>query len=155
MMRKTTSTAAFLLAVVLLSGCAPKAPAEEPASSPSPTPSEAAEALPTVSLATTCGLLFGSNVDGPISTATDIVTRFVENPDLSTVTEAELTSTIDSLDTAAKNSDEAVRPYIDAQSDVLEQLLGAMTSGTNSSVDFADYKASGLELLNQCEPYLY
>lgn len=143
-----------MVAIVVLAGCAAKAPVEA-TSTPTPTPSETADALPAVSLDTTCNLLFGSDVDGPVAQAADIVTRFIADSDLSTITEDELAGTIDSLDSAAKNADESLKPYIGAQTDVLQQLLDAMTSNTNSSVDLVDYKASSLELLNQCEPYLY
>lgn len=154
MTRALTGTGALLIAVVLLTGCTAKAPTADSAPSPTPSPSETAATLPAVSLNTTCNQLFGSNVDGPIARSTDIVTRFVAAPDLSTITEDELSSTIESLDAAAKNADPAVQPYIDAQTDVLQQLLNAMANNENSNVDFADYKASGLELVNQCEPYL-
>ena len=155
MKRSAASTGAILAAIVLLSGCTAKAAMDESAPSATPTPTEIAEALPTVSLNTTCNLLFGSDVDGPVAQTADIVTRFIENSDLSTITEEELAGTIDSLDSAAKNSDDALKPYINAQTDVLEQLLDAMTTNTNSSVDLVDYKASSLELLNQCESFLY
>ncbi len=154
MTRALTGTGALLVAVVLLTGCTAKTPTADATPSPTPSATETAAALPAVSLNTTCNQLFGSNVDGPIARATDIVTRFVAAPDLSTITEDELSSTIESLDSAAKNADSAVKPYIDAQTDVLQQLLDAMTNSENSSIDFADYKASGLELVNQCEPYL-
>lgn len=155
MKRSVASAGAILAAVILLSGCAAKAPNGESAPSPSATPTESVEALPAVSLNTTCNLLFGSDVDGPVARTADIVTRFIANSDLSTITEDELAGTIDSLDSAAKNSDDALKPYINAQTDVLQQLLDAMTTNTNSSVDLVDYKASSLELLNQCESFLY
>lgn len=155
MKRSVSGAGAILAAIVLLSGCTAKAPLDESAPSPTSTPTVSSEALPAVSLNTTCNLLFGSDVDGPVAQAADIVTRFIANSDLSTITEDELAGTIDSLDSAAKNADASLKPYIDAQTDVLQQLLDAMTTNTNSSVDLVDYKASSLELLNQCESFLY
>ena len=95
-MRKTVTAIAAAILVLSLSGCAGSAGPESTSKpTPSPTPT-VTTALPAVSLATTCGLLFGSSVDGPAADASDIVTRFVAAPDLSTVTEEELTATIDS-----------------------------------------------------------
>ncbi|TQJ31393.1 hypothetical protein [Microbacterium sp. SLBN-146] len=144
------------VSVLVLSGCAgvdrSAAGARESEDAPSPTATE--EALPTVSLETTCGLLFGSNVDGPVTEAADIITRFVEAPDLSTVTEDELDTTVGSLDGASRNADPTIVPYIEAQSDVLNQLLNALRTGENSNLDLVDFKAASLELLNRCDPYL-
>lgn len=142
-----TTTAAIVL---LLSACSPAVTAEQ-------TPSAAATSaapLPKVSLATSCELLFGSNVDGPIADTQAILTRFTENPDLSTITENELTSTIAGLETVRKNADEAIVPYVEAQIAPLNALLEAKRTGKTTNIDFTDYKSSGIELINQCERYL-
>ena len=155
---KANPYALILAGVMLLSGCAT---AQSDIGRPSPsTPSVTATpkrtTLPPVSLATSCNLLFGQNVDGPLADATDIVTRFVDAPDLSSVTETDLTGTIESLESARKNADPAITPYIDAQVAPLQQMLDAKhgKGSSTGTVHLDDFKASALELLNQCRPYL-
>lgn len=86
--------------------------------------------------------------------AQDIIARFVANPDLSTVSEEEIVAARDAIETAARSANEDLVPYLNAQVAPLDQLLDALKRGVNSTVDFDEYKASGLELINQCEPYL-
>jgi len=133
--------------VLVLAGCS-SSPAE---TSTTPTATPTAEALPAVSIKTTCGLLFGSNVDGPAADGVDIVNRAAA--DLMTVSDSEISTVIAGLRTASKNADVDLVPYINAQTDLLQQLLDAKATGS-ASVDFSDYKAASLELLNQCERFL-
>lgn len=155
-MKRLLVAAACLL---LLAGCASPSAAEvaEPKAKPSTgskaTPS-APPKLPAVSLETTCFFLFGNNVVGPMPDAADIVTRFVANPDLSTVTQAELDETISSLTTASSQAQEEIQPFIDAQVVPLQAMKDALTGKKNSNIDFTAFKASGIELLNNCKPYL-
>lgn len=152
----------FVAAVclLLLSGCAAEASAQsaEPkakatqteSASPTPTPE-----LPAVSLETTCFFLFGNNVSGPMPDTADIVERFVANPDLSTVTEDELETTINSLTTASSQAQASISPFIDAQIVPLQAMADALSGKANSEINFNAFKASGIELINQCKPYLY
>jgi hypothetical protein len=145
--------------VLMLSGCASQSAAEveSPEAMPTvtakPTPSAPAK-LPAVSLETTCFFLFGDDVSGPMPEAADIVTRFVASPDLSTVTETELDETITSLTTASSQAQTVISPFIDAQVVPLQAMKDALAGKANSSINFDAFKASGIELLNQCKPYL-
>ncbi|MHA3724362.1 hypothetical protein ACXR2T_10825 [Leucobacter sp. HY1910] len=158
MLKKMITAAAIAIAATVLAGCSQPAP--EPAPAPEVQPVEEVEeveeveAMPAVSLSTTCRLLFGSNVDGPAPDAIELVNKFVQSPDMSTVSESELGETIDALTTASKSADDSVKPYIEAQSATLQQLLDARTNSENATIDFADFKASGLELLTLCTPHL-
>jgi hypothetical protein len=155
-MKRILATAACLL---LLSGCASQSaiaeakPKPTASATPRATPSVAPK-LPAVSRETTCFFLFGNNVSGPMPDAADIVTRFVANPDLSTVTETELDETISSLTTASSQAQEEIQPFIDAQVVPLQAMKDALTVKKNSNIDFNAFKASGIELLNNCKPYL-
>lgn len=143
--------------LLVLSGCAASPPAEtaEPKAKASAAPTATpTPTLPAVSLQTTCFFLFGNDVSGPMPAAADIVTRFVANPDLSTVTETELDDTISDLTTASAQAQDEIQPFIDAQVVPLQAMKDALTGKENSSVDFTAFKASGIELLNQCRPYL-
>ncbi|MGG7509369.1 hypothetical protein [Plantibacter sp. YIM 135249] len=141
----------ILIAAFLLTGCA--GGQAESASTPSPTPTPTTK-IPAVSLETSCTFLYGRNVDGPLSTTADIIGRFVEAPDGTTITTDELRSTIDSIQSARDRAQPEIQPFIDAQIAPLAQLLDAKTGGGNGTINFEDYKASGIELLNQCKPYL-
>lgn len=156
MIQRALATTAALLLLVPVAACSSGGAAPVEAGELESTPVEEVEevALPPVSLSTTCHLLFGSNVDGPVSDATDIIARFVENPDLSTVTTDELESTISALDGAAKNADPGIKPYINATSQPLQAMLDALQGQENTDINFTDYKAAGLELITQCTPYL-
>jgi hypothetical protein len=82
------------------------------------------------------------------------MTRFVASPDGSTITVAELASTIEELKAANADASSEIQPFIDAQIPPLETLREALSGGGNTSVDFSQWKASGIELINQCKPYL-
>lgn len=152
-MTRRTMMLAPLALVLLLAACAP---AGTPTPSPTPSATPTPEALPAVSTQTTCRLLFGSNVDGPLSDAADLVTRAVESPDLSSaVTVEELETTIESIETARKNASDDLVPYISAQIAPLQEMVDGLKGGGGTlSLDFADFKASALELLNTCERFL-
>lgn len=155
-MRRTAVISVLALALSLVGCSSATLAASSPSPSKTATPlaSPTKEALPAVSLETTCDLIFGSNVDGPMVDAQDIIARFVANPDLSTVSEEEIVAARDAIETAARSANEDLVPYLNAQVAPLDQLLDALKRGVNSTVDFDEYKASGLELINQCEPYL-
>lgn len=152
--QRALAAAAASLLLIPVAACTSSAPEPEASEDQNVEEQVVEESLPAVSLQTTCQLLFGSNVDGPVADAQDIVTRFAANPDLSTVTTEELELTVTSLAAASKNADPAIKPYIDATSKPLQQMLDALTGGVNSDIEFTDYKASGLELITQCTPYL-
>ncbi|WP_354566808.1 hypothetical protein [Glaciihabitans sp. UYNi722] len=86
--------------------------------------------------------------------AADIVTRFVANPDLSTVTVAELGTTISSLEEAASTADSKLIPYIEATEGPLRDFKAALEGKGAKTVQFTDFKAASFELLNDCKPYL-
>lgn len=143
-----------LASVLLLTGCA--APATNGSTSTSPTP---ASPTPTkepleVSIPATCMLLFGSNVDGPAADASDIINRFVASPDGSTITVEELRTTIAAIESARDSAGDELAPYIEAQLPPLEALESAMSGEGNRTINFEEFKASGLELITQCGPYL-
>lgn len=148
-MKRIVLAAAVVLA---LAGCSAPAPAESPSPISTPTPTESK--LPAVSLQTTCMFLYGSNVDGPLATTADIITRFVAAPDASTITTEELETNIASIETARDHAQTSIQPFTDAQLAPLKSLLEAKTGGENRTISFDDYKASGIELLTQCTPYL-
>ena len=108
-----------------------------------------------VSVGASCQLLFGTNVDGPVPDAADIITRFVANPDTSTITLPEVRETIDAIESARKSAGDELGPYIDAQLPPLKSLEDAMSGGGNTTINFEEFKAASFELITQCEPYLY
>lgn len=142
-----------MIAAFLLTGCAATSPTPS-AILPSDDATPTADALPAVSLETTCDFLFGDDVDRAVPTATDIILKFVEDPDLSTVTEDELEETIDDLESASKNAADDVKPYINAAAAPLRVMLDALQNGANTEVSFEDYKVSVTEHVNRCRPFI-
>lgn len=137
--------------VFLLTGCAS---GNDAATAPTPSATAEEAKLPPVSLQTTCTFLYGSNLDGPLSHGTDIITRFVEQSDGSTITVEELEETIDAIQSALDHAGPDVAPFIEAQLSPLDALLNAKVGGENTTIKLGDWKASGIELLNQCRQYL-
>lgn len=156
--RSTIGAASAIGLAFVMAGCA-SSPMATPVDTSAP-PAEASPApaspsgLPKVSLATTCQLLFGSDVDGPMADAQDILLRVVDDPDLSTIEQTEVTDTIAGLGTARSSADPSLVPFIDAQIKPLDALVTAFATQTDASIDFNDYKTSGLELITQCKPLL-
>lgn len=155
---RSAAATLVVLAIALTAGCTSQAsgngsgPSAQPTitSEPSPSPS----GLPSVSLATTCQLLFGSEVDGPMADAQDIILRVADDPDLSTITAAEVSDTIAGLGTARSSANDALVPFIDAQIQPLNEISTALATGSDANISFSDYKTSGLELITQCKPLL-
>lgn len=150
--RVTIAVAGILMASTALVGCAvASVPQAAPAPSATPTPTT----LPAVSTRTTCTLLFGTDMNGPINKTVDIIGRFVDSPDISTVTSVELSEVISELETAKASAASDLQPYIEAQVTPMRELLAAKRgTATNGTVKFDEYKAAGLELITRCRSYL-
>lgn len=93
-------------------------------------------------------------MDGLLNKDTDIITRFVAHPDLSTIKLSEVQETADSLESASNQASPELRPYIEAQRAPLLTLADSLQNGKNNSLNFTDWKAAGIELINRCKPYV-
>ncbi len=158
MRMKKTAAALGMAAALLLAGCASASPAtsapEAPETTPTLTPEASPTGLPAVSLETTCTFLFGTDLDGPLTVATDIILQVAENPVLSKLDRTELDDTIGDLERASKNAADDVKPYIDAAAAPLQTMARALDGSGEDELSFDDFKVAGTELINQCHPYL-
>ncbi|KAB1642235.1 hypothetical protein [Gulosibacter chungangensis] len=166
-MRHVSLVAVLGLLLVLL-GCASdggRDVANEPASEPNVEAAAVDEEsmlepksdLPPVSLATTCQLLFGSDIsDGPIADAVELMAELSEADfDHTVVSIKELDEVVDALTTAYQNANEGIAPYIAAVIDPLETMLELKRGGGTADLKMSNFKVSVTEIISQCEPYLY
>lgn len=130
-----------------LAGCTINVSAGAPAS---PTPTRAAVAT----LADTCQALFGADLNGPVPESTNILTQLALHPDLSTITNADLTSTIHALAAAKSAADPSLRSDIGGVTQPLQELLEVKSTGKNITVDTGAWKIAQLRLLGDCGRYL-
>ena len=134
-------SAIALITALALVGCAPATPdtvADQTATTERPL---------TVSVATTCDLLFG----GTLATdAIDLVVSYAAEP--TSVTPEQISPIIRALEAASESANREIAPFIDAQIAPLETMR-ARLAGENppDRVEFDQFKAAGLETTNLCD----
>ena len=134
----------------MLAGCGASDGEKPESPSPSQTTASPTPDVPKVSEKTICDLLFSGD-ENPMNEATDMVSKFANDPDATSVDEeraAELAATLRSL---SERAPESLAPHLAAEADFLENLNEAAASGT---VSFETFKSSGLEISNVCVPLL-
>ena len=130
-----------LVAAFALVGCAPATPDAVA------DPTVATDGPLTVSMTTTCYLLYG----GTLATdAIDLVMSYAAEP--TSVSPEQISPIIRALEAASESANREIAPFIDAQIAPLETMR-ARLAGENppDRVEFDQFKAAGLETTNLCD----
>ncbi|WP_188672788.1 hypothetical protein [Subtercola lobariae] len=101
----------------------------------------------------TCESLYGAALEGPEARAIDIVKRFEQRPDLSSISNDEVKSASDELVAFRLRASPAAGTLIAEQESPLNQMLTIIQSGENQTIDTLAFKTAGMELLSFCQPY--
>jgi hypothetical protein len=123
----------------------PAAPATSSAPSPTPTP---AAAPPPLDERAACVQLVPV-----LSDAADIVIALGKHPDGSTIDRVALDRTMTTLNGIAQREPTSLQSDTRIQVGALQDIQTIFRTGANRTLDFSDFKASGIRLATRCRPY--
>ncbi|UFS57844.1 hypothetical protein [Subtercola endophyticus] len=102
----------------------------------------------------TCETLYGATLEGPEVRAIDIVRRFEQRPDLSSISNTEVKAADDELVALGLRASPAAATFIATQESSLGQMLEIKETGQNQTIDTLAFKTAGIQLLSLCKKYL-
>lgn len=85
--------------------------------------------------------------------AADLISVFNAHPDGSKSKASSFSDAADDLRHDLSVAPEQMTQSIQAEVDVLDQLTSVLTTGTNTTIDYRDYKSAGLDLATRCAQF--